>query len=191
MSTKAQLRAAIKLEARVKVASNLDTMIDTLMAEILTDYGNRALYREVLTLNSPLTLVDAQADYALPANFQHLSQARFSVQGTTFYPVIEFNQGQNRISTVGFPRYYALSAAGITLFPSSLIVTSNTFFLDYYRDPASLFVADGDNFPIPRLESTIKKAVMARLVKYMQNFKELPSAKADESDSFTASQAGQ
>lgn len=186
-----QLRDAIKQEARVKVASNLDAMINQIVQEILRDYGNKARYREVLVLDSVITLVDTQSTYALPSDFQHAQALRYSIMGTQFIPLYEFTEGQTRVSDTGYPRYYQLCSAGIQLFPSSQILASNTLLFSYYQDPSTLYVDDADIFPIPRLEPVVKKAAISRVVRYMQNLAEAQTVQQDASASFVAGLGGQ
>lgn len=186
-----ELRNSIKQEARVKVSTNLDDMINQIIWELLRDYGNKARYREVLQIDTPITLVAAQATYALPVDFQHMQSMRYSVQGTQFTPLYEFNEGFVRISDVGYPRYWQLSADGIMVFPSSQILTTNTLFISYYSDPSASYLLDADAFPIPRLEGAVKKGAIARVLRYMQNLDESNVVVQDRNDSFVAGQGGQ
>lgn len=189
--TLAELRTEVKLEARVKVSTNLDDMITHIIQEILRDYGNKARYREVLIIDSPITLVDSQSTYALPDDFQHMQGVRYSVTGTRFLPLYEFTEGFLRISDVGLPKYFQLCSTGLLVYPSSQIRTTNTLFISYYGDPAALYADDDADFPIPRLEATVKKMTIARIIRYMQQMEEADRMSKDGGDSFAASQGGQ
>lgn len=189
--TLAQILVAIKDEARVKTGTNLDAMIKLIVQELLRDHGNKARFREVLAIDTPVTLVGAQSTYALPVDFQHMQAVRYSLDGNRFRPLYEFNEGQLRVSSVGYPRYYQLCSTGLLLFPSSLVLASQSLLISYYKDPASLYLVDADAFPIPRLEPSIKKNAIARVIRYMQNLKEAQMVTADAAMSFDASQGGQ
>lgn len=75
--TRAELRAAIKEEGRIKSATNLDLYVNNLMDEILRDHCNKTRYHELLSLDYPLTMIAGQSSYFLPPDYQNLSDVRF------------------------------------------------------------------------------------------------------------------
>lgn len=188
--TLAELRSVIKTEARVKTGTNLDAFITDVIQELLRDYGNRARYREMLAIDEPITLVDEQAQYALPADFQHLHNVRYSIEGTVFRPLYPFNEGQLRINEAGHPRYFELFEGGIMFYPAREIRASNTLYLSYYRDPAAVYTTEDAVFPIPRLEPAVKKATIARVVRYMQQLPESDRVATDAERSVVSAQGG-
>ena len=51
MSTKAQLRTAIKREARINSSTNLDSMVDDIVADLMRDFCNKTRYHELLVMD--------------------------------------------------------------------------------------------------------------------------------------------
>lgn len=187
------LLLAIKTEARVKSGTQWDLLITQIMQEQLAQFGLKNRYSECLLPDQPITLVAGQANYALPAHFQHIYEVRYSQDGTRFIPLYEFNEGQTRIdNTFGWPRFYFLSGAlvntgstrTINVFPSANIATTDTLFVSYYMDPASVFANPTDFFPIPKLEPAVKKATIARVIRMMQQFEEAQLMGGDAGTSF-------
>src|SRR5688572_18986152 len=117
--TKAEFRTRIKQEGRIKSGTNLDQMIVDLAMEILTDYTNKARYPELLVVDAPLTLVNAQSIYSHPADYQNMHELRYGVgpTPTSFYKLDERGSYNSRRSYHGYPRFYFRSAAGIHLQP--------------------------------------------------------------------------
>lgn len=187
------LLLAIKTEARIKVGTQWDTLLTQIMQEQLAQFGLKNRYSECLLPDQPLTLVAGQAQYALPAHFQHIHEVRYSQDGTRFIPLYEFNEGQTRVdNTYGWPRFYFLSGAllntgstrAINVFPSANIATTDTCLITYYFDPASVFANPTDVFPIPKLEPAVKKATIARAVRMMQQFEESDRMQQDAGGSY-------
>lgn len=169
MSTKAQLRASIKKEARIKSTDTLDGMVDDIVLEVLRDYCNKSRYYELLQENVAIVVVAGQQTYSLPANFHNLNAVRFGrgPTPTTFRNVSVQPASVRQTWSYGSPRFYRLVAGPkISFFPYGGVLTTDQIFIDYYADPGSLFLLDTDNFPIPRLESAVKKDTIARVLNF-------------------------
>jgi hypothetical protein len=169
---KSDFRDAVKLESRIAVSDDLDTLIDNVVADILTDIGNKARFHEVYFPDSPIALTDAIGTYNLPAGYQNLNvlDVRFRVGPgvTDSYRVLkEMTPVIMRTANRGLPFYFFLSSGlQINLFPFESILATHTFFVSFYKNPSDLFLIDSDPFPIPRLEGTVKKEAIARVARY-------------------------
>lgn len=195
--TLAELREACKREARIKSSTNLDDLVDQIIIEILRDYTNKARYGELLTIDSPITLVDAQATYALPADYQNLSDVRFARGPISanhpgaFRGLLIQSEGINRVFRDGFPKYYRLVAGpNISLWPYGTILSTDALRIDYYIDPISVFEDDADEFPVPRLESAVKKDTIARLQRFYADTQGSQMTDADGRASYVAGRGG-
>lgn len=191
-STKAQLRAAIKREARVVTNANLDSLIDDIVADILRDYCNLTRQWELLKEGIPIVLVAGQQSYSLPADFQNFGVVRYGRgPNPTKFRVVEVQtenvmQGNAR----GWPRFYRLvSGPKISFWPYDSVVVADQLLIDYYIDPASVYVADDDIFPVASLESAVKKDAIARVQRFHSANQEAQMTDADSAASFNASNA--
>lgn len=192
MSTKAQLRATIKRESRILANANLDQLVDDIVADIMRDYCNLARYHELLLERVPITLVDGQQAYALPADYQNLAVVRYGVGPSTPAGYKELKEQTPTIRQTysqGTPLFYRLVATGISLFPFGRVLATDTLSIDYYVDPASLYTDEGSPFPIPRLEGAVKKAAIARIQRFHSSDTEAQMTSGDSGGSFNASNA--
>lgn len=195
--TLVELRTACKREARIKSADNLDTLVDEIIIEILRDYTNRARYGELLTENVAITLVAAQAAYSLPDDYQNLETLRFargpvSVNSPGVYRELDpIPPVVSRTYQNGFPKYYRLlSNSRISLWPYGTLLVTDSLLIDYYIDPASIFSDDADEFPVPRLESAVKKDTIARLQRFYADTQGAQGMDADAKSSYVAGRGG-
>lgn len=191
MSTKAQLREAIKRESRIQTNANLDQLVDDIVADILRDYCNLARFHELLLERVVITLVAAQQAYALPADFQNLAVVRYGVgPNPTAYKELKLQtETVKQTFSQGRPLFYRLTKAGISLFPFGCILVTDVLSIDYYQDPATLYVGEDDLFPIPRLEGAVKKAAIARIQRFHSSDSEAQMTSQDSGGSFNASNA--
>lgn len=192
-STKAQLRAAIKREARVLANANLDTLIDDIVVDIMRDYCNLGRFYELLVEGTAIPLVAGQQSYTLPADFHHLNQVRYGrgPNPATFRIVDEQPESVRQTWSQGWPRFYRLVAGPkISFFPYADIVVADQLKIDYYRDPATLWTTDASVFPVPRLESAVKKDAIARVQRFHTATQEAQLTDADGRSSFNAADAG-
>lgn len=193
MSTLATLRTLIKQEARIKTGTNLDDMVNAIIAEVLIDYCNLQRFYELFKENVAITLVTGQQEYSLPSDFQNLSALRYAV-GTTPCIFQQLKLQQPIIKQTfaqGLPLYYRMiSGPGISLWPYNCIQATDTLLLDYYINPTSIFSSDGDNFPIPRLESAVKKDVIARIQRFSSALPEAQMTVSDGQQSYTSATGG-
>lgn len=192
MSTKAELRAAVKREARIKSSNNLDSLVDEIITDILRDHCNKARYYELLKERVGISLVDEQQAYALPDDFQNLEVVYYGRgPNPTTTRIIDLQPASVKQTWFnGIPRFYRMVAGPkISLWPYGSILAMDQLQIDYYVDPASLFVDDSDNFPIPRLESAVKKDAIARVQRFHAASQEAQIMDADGQASFNAAQS--
>lgn len=177
--TRLQLRNAIKREARIKSAANLDTMVDEIVTDILTDSCNLARYHELLVENVVIVLVAGQQQYSLPADYHNLATARFA-RGpvTTAVPGV-YRELSPQPETVrqtfrnGNPLYYRLvRGSKISLWPYGSTLAADSLLIDYYINPMSVFATDADAFPVPRIEGAVKKDAIARIQRFHLSLQE-------------------
>lgn len=189
--TRAQLRTVIKTEARVKTGTDIDTFINDTMLEILIDYARKSHYSELLVIDTAITLVAAQQIYALPSDFMHMVELRYGVSATpTLYrTLVERNQFLQRRNSSGLPYYFFIASDGLHLYPYDTIAVTDKLYISYYRSPKTLFDSDGKEFPIPALESTVKKSTLARVARFSADLKGEASIRQDAVGSFISSQS--
>lgn len=187
--TKANLRTEIKLETRVKSSTNLDAFIDNVVDDILVDACNKTKYYELMKLDVIITLVTAQAQYALPADFQNLKELRYGVSPTptNFVTLQSLTDNIRRSGTPGIPFFYFLSGTKVNVFPSSAIKDTDILYITYYADPLSVFTGDSDLFPIPRIYGMVKKRAIARVEAFHNNVSQAQMAGQEAGASFVSS----
>lgn len=191
--TKAELREAIKTEARVKTSTNFDDFIDSLIFEITRDHCNKARYSECLVLDAVIAPVNATGVYDLPADFQNIHELRFARGPVASYwhPVLPLNTLQRRRSIVGYPRNYIITGLQLNITPYDAILATDFLSLSYYADRMVVFSTDPDDevFPIPRIESLVKKEVVARMQRVHLDFASGDRMGKDAASSFVAAQS--
>lgn len=191
MSTKLQLRTAIKREARIKSATNLDQLVDDIVADLMRDYCNKGRYYELLQENVAITLIAAQQAYSLPADYQNLEVVRYGVgpNPTAFRILDPQPMSVKQTWSCGYPSFYRLVGTKLSLFPYSAIAIQDQLLIDYYVDPASLYTSDGAEFPVSRLESAIKKDAIARVQRFHAADQDAQLTDADSHASYIAAQS--
>lgn len=191
-STKAQLRAAIKREARILANANLDSLVDEIVTDILRDYCNLTRQWELLKEGVVIPLVAGQQSYTLPADWMNFGVVRYGRgPSATVFRVVEL-QTENVMQTSGrgWPRFYRLvSGRKISFWPYDAIVVADSLLIDYYIDPASVYAAEGDLFPVESLEGAVKKDAIARVQRFHSASQEAQMTDADGRSSFNASNA--
>lgn len=189
--TKVQFRERVKLEARVKTGTNLDSLIDSLATEIMDDYSMKSRYPELLEIDTEITLVDEQSTYALPDDYQNLLEIRYGIGPTpiNYSTLKERGTYINRRHSEGYPRHYLISSAGISVFPYMELRDTDSLLISYYKKPSSLFVDDADEFPLPRIENAILKEVLSRIQRFHGSMPEAQMMKQDAQASFIASES--
>lgn len=188
-STKAELRDAIKRESRIKTGSTLDPLVDSIVRDILTDYCNLARYHELLKEGEVIPLVKGQQSYALPVDFGNMSVVRYG-RGTSpsaFRVVDPQPESVAQSFSGGLPRFYRLvSGSRISFWPYTNIEVQDQLVIDYYIDPNSVFALETDVFPIPRLESAVKKDAIARIQRFHSDMPGAQMTDVDGRASFNA-----
>ena len=192
--TRANLILAIKREARVKNSTNLDTMIGEILDDVTTDYCNRQQHFELRKVDTAITLTAGVGQYALPADFNSIACVRYALQASNFNNYRELRPKTatiKRTSPNGWPFYYFLSQGfEINIFPFNAVSSADSMLIDYFVTPLSIFSASGDEFPVPRLESTVKKEVIMRLEKFHNDNAGAQMVSQDANSSYQAGQAG-
>ena len=193
MSTKLQLREAIKREGRIKAGANLDPLVDDIVADILRDYCNLTRQWELLKEGILIPLVRGQQSYALPADFMNMGVLRYGRGPVPVgkWRVIELQpEGVSQTYSRGIPRFYRMVAGPkISLWPYSETYVADQLMLDYYIDPATVYTTDASEFPIAALESAVKKDAIARVQRFHSSTTEAQMTNADSATSFNASNA--
>lgn len=190
--TKAQLRTAIKREARILANSDLDTLVDDIVVDILRDLCNLARYHELFVEGAVVTLVAAQQEYSLPNDYQHMGILRFGrgPNPTTFRDLKLQTGAVKQTWNVGYPLFYRLIRGNkISIYPYINLLTTDQLLLDYYIDPLSIFDAEDDDFPVPRLEGAVKKQAIARVQRFSSSLPEAQASTQDASGSINAANA--
>lgn len=191
--TKAQLRTAIKREARINSSTNLDPLVDDIVADLMTDFCNKTRYHELLLENVPIVLIAATGAHSLPANFQNLACVRYGVgpSAQTFHELHKQTDVIHRQSISGYPKFYRFVAGSkISMFPFDRVLATDSLLIDYYVDPATLYTAENSPFPVPRLETAVKKAAIARVQRFSASTTESQMTERDGDSSFIAGEGG-
>lgn len=188
--TKSELREAIKAESRIKTGATLDSLVDSIVADIITDYCNLTQPYELLKEGIEITVVDGQQSYSLPADFAALQTVRYG-RGPT--PIYSWRVIAPQVASVaqtnqqGLPKFYRLvQGPKISFWPYGNFLATDTLVIDYFINPMSIYVADIDPFPVPRLESTVKKDAIARVQRFYSSSTESQMTAADGRASFNS-----
>jgi hypothetical protein len=192
--TRLQLVTAIKREARIKNSSNLDVMIGNILDDVTTDYCNRQQYFELRKTDVDVPLTDSIGQYDLPADFNTIAEVRYAIENANFnnYRVLKPKTATiKRTSSNGWPFYFFLTQGfQINIFPFNAVSSGDSMLLDYFITPLSIFSADSDEFPVPRLQSAVKKEVIMRLEKFHNDNAGAQMVSQDATSSYQAGQAG-
>jgi len=175
-TTLAQLREQVKVESRVKGADNLDGFIDTVINEQLVNYAGKNRYLEFLKTNVEIATVNGVDAYALPEDFGSARLVRYRNSNghtRTLNPRPQFIETANGT----LPRWYDVAGTELKVFPFTDIPGGDTILIDYYAIPGNL--AGSDNFPIPRIMSTVKLEAIRRVLIYNRELAEAGVLKGD------------
>lgn len=192
MSTKAELRDLVLRESRIKNSTTqMNDLVDRIIEEILTDYCNKSRYQELLQIDVSITLVAATGTYSLPADVQNLVGVRYGrgPNATYFQDVLPKPETVHRSRNVGWPRYFILAGNNLMVFPYGDVLDTDTMNISYYANPVSLFNDDTDEFPIPKLESAVKKDAIARVQRFHSSNQDAQLTDADSQASFIAAES--
>lgn len=162
--TLATLRDQIKVESRVKGADNLDSFIDNTINELLLEYAQKNRYFEFLVTNSPITTLAETGSYDLPEDFMNWRLVRFKQTPTGYIRTLDNRSAFVNTPAGRHPRYFEVVGDQIQIFPYDDVPAGDTILLDYYKIPETLVSADP--FPIPRLQPSIKREVIHRVLLY-------------------------
>ena len=187
MATIAALLTRVKTELRIP-DTELDSWMTGLFLEILTDFTAISLYAELFVPNTALTLTTATETVAAPADLQHIARVYYSPSGSTqSYGLYPWRVGSNAAQT-GSPKFYRRAGASLSLLPFDQISSADSLKIDYYKRVTSL--ASNAEFPIPDLENTVLRKVIARAALY-HNDERTPARESLAAESFKLSQGGE
>lgn len=163
-----RLTDLIRFEAGLSGSSTHTAYIQETILEILRDLTAIDLYQELLIIDQTGTLTLAgQSSVNLPSDYQHLRADRMrylpaGVDDDSYFLLeTEYFDSPND----GVPVRYQLSAKAVKLFPNSESASGDMLKYDYYRAVTAL--VDADEFPVPSLQSTVKKRTIARIIRMM------------------------
>lgn len=169
--TKAQLRTAIKLEARLASTTELDTMIYTIIDDVVADVFSKERCYELKVIGTGNAMAAATPTITLPSDFQHVDEVRFSTDnGATTPTKLRPKNDFTPISFTGVPEFWQIVGANLYVFPYSQVTTSHKIYLDYYKVP--VFAVDADVFPVVRLQAAVKKECITRLLEYANSLEQ-------------------
>lgn len=181
------LRTLIKREAKVEGSSNLDSWIDALVNELLTDFVLQKRYSEMLVTNEVITTIAGQENYALPDNFNFMRLVRY--QATPPRGNIRVlnprNENVELVGIKGLPRFYELVGTDLKVMPFEDTPADDSLLIDYYKYPDTLEAADA--IPIPRLIAPIKLKAIYRTHIYNNNLQQAAALKGDSVEAETRS----
>lgn len=150
----------IRFEAGMPGSSTATAFIEETILEVLRELTAIDLYQERLAVNN---IVSAGASVQLPTDYQHLKSER-----VRYLPAGSFDDAYFLLESEywdftdnGPSSRYQLSTGFILLYPTVEIALGDQICFDYYMAVTSL--NDNDPFPIPALEATVKKQVLARV----------------------------
>lgn len=158
----------IRYESRLPGSSTATAYIEATILEVLRDLTAIDLYQECLNVDTVLGIVNASNYALLPSDYQHLMQDRVrylpaGVDDDSYFLLeSEYFDSPNTNVTNRF----RISKKRIVLFPNQQIdYATDQLKIDYYG--AIISIAQADDFPIPSLEASVKKAVIARCKRMM------------------------
>lgn len=162
MSTLLELRTRIKNESRNSGTDNsLDTWINSIINELILEYAQRGMFKDLLTVSTAITLVNAQESYNLPANFLKVLRLYYT-SASRKWLLRERKELVEVARVEGKPFMYEIVGSAIKINPSAGTLSTDSCSLDYYIKPTTLS-ADGDAFPVPDLEPTLVHDAVSRV----------------------------
>lgn len=189
-TTREQLRELIKQESRIKKSTDLDTFVDSVMDDILLVACQRARYFELFKFDTAITLIDEIGQYDLPDDFLTFKCLRFGLTATPtrMWTVVEKQDQFYRVTNAGYPKFFFLSGTQFNITPFTSVKATDTLLLDYYINPLSIFAADEDEFPVPRIMPMVRQMAVARVSRYHNDQAETQGASNEAERDFIATQ---
>lgn len=158
---------AVKQEGRVLRSNDLDSMIKSIINEVMVKHTRNKQYPQLYTPNQALAITsNGQNSFALPTGFTHISQVLFSVDGTA--GSFKFLQKQNQFQLpfqVGLPSWWYYAGNQLYIYPYTQIITTNVLQIGLFKAPA-LLAADTDPLLIDDLYPVILLETLSRLRRY-------------------------
>lgn len=172
-TTFGSLRDQIKQEARVKGTDELDDFVDDLIREVHDQHTERQRFSELFEPDTDLTFTDADGTVGLPEDFQHLSEVRYSTDGSAFRRIDLRGPYHRKWGNVGGPRFYEKLDGSIKFYPAADIRSTHFCQIDYYKK--ATLDNSSDNMPINKLVPAVRREVISRVHLY---YKESQQASA-------------
>lgn len=172
-TTLVELRTQVKREARVKGTDQLDEMVDDIIVEVHDQHTERQRFDELFEPDEVLTLTAANGIVALPDDFQHMGEVRFSSDGSSFRRLEVRGPYNHKRGNYGFPKFYEKTGSNIRLYPPGDILDTHALHIDYYRK--ATFDSSNDVLPVDKLVPLVRREVISRVHMY---YKENQSATA-------------
>jgi len=173
MTTFGQLRTQVKLEGRVKGTDQLDGFVDDLIREVHDQHTERQRFDELFEPDRALTLESASGVVTLPEDFQHLSEVRFSTDGSSFRRLDVRGAYHFKRGNYGYPKFYEKTGSNIRLYPPGDILDTHSLHIDYYK--RATLDSSNDIMPVDKLVPLVRREVISRVHLY---YKEQQSATA-------------
>lgn len=187
--TKTALQQAILFEGRsLPSSTTMASWVLDIIDEILLEFCQQSRYQELYSPDNNLTLTAGVGYVSLPTDYHHLKEVRYDINSTgTFATLQKTNQFSNKLNVSGHPTFYFLSGGKLYFWPYSSVTTSDTLQIDYYKKPS---FGVNDAFPIPSLEAAVKRACVARLLRYNNDAPNAATAAKDATFGFSTSHNG-
>lgn len=171
--TLVQLKEQVKRESRAKGTDQLDEFVYDVIREIHDQHTERQRFDELLVVDEVLTLTDSNGTVALPDDFQHLQEVRFSTDRSSFHRLDVRGPYHFKRGNYGLPKFFEKTGTSLRFYPYDGIRESMGVQIDYYAR-ANLDSTTAE-MPVNKLIPTVRREAISRVHLY---YKENPSAQA-------------
>lgn len=168
--TRAQLLASIKREARVNSTTDYDTLIGEIIDDVMADVFSKERCYELRVIGTGTAMTNATATVALPENFQHVDEVRFTTDSMATYTRLSPKDDFTANAKVGSPKFWQIVGSNLYVFPYSQVTSSHQIYLDYFKTPT--FASDDDVFEVFRLQAAVKKECITRVLEYLNQLEQ-------------------
>lgn len=165
--TRTLLIAAIKRESRIGDGTELDTLVGDILDDVVADVFYKERCFELRVVAAGVAMTASTPTINLPADFQNVDEVNFSKDnGDTMEKLLPKDDFVN-LKITGIPQWWQLVGTTLYVFPYSLAAVAHKIFLTYFKTPT--FSAAGDLFPVFRLQATVKKEAITRILDYLND----------------------
>lgn len=167
--TNGRLYDFIRFEAKIPGSNSVVGFIRETVIEVLRDLTAIDFYQELHNFGAIVTSVGVgQTSFAFPSGVQHVVP-----ESVMFLPAGDVTKSQQLFESdlwnflnAGSPRRFRTSSNALLIYPYSDVAIGDVIKFDYYQYLQTGDLVDTDEFPIPKLEGVVKKAVIARLIRW-------------------------